>query len=44
VADLDAGGEVKEANWEKVGVGLGAGPFALLSWVMEDRRAGPGIS
>jgi hypothetical protein len=42
VADLEAGGEVKEANWEKAGVELGAA--LLLSWVMEERRAGPGIS
>lgn len=43
VVDLDAGADVKEANCENCGVGLGVGPLAVLSWVKEDSRAGPGI-
>lgn len=33
------GGEAKEANWEGV-----PGPRAELSWVMDESKAGPGMS
>lgn len=46
VADCDVEGEAKEENWERallllLGVRV---PLALLSLVMEERRAGPGMS
>ena len=46
VADCDVEGEAKEENWERallllLGVRV---PFALLSLVIEERRAGPGMS
>lgn len=43
--DLDAGGEVKEANWEYDGVAVpDSVVLAELFWVMDESRAGPGIS
>lgn len=49
VVDWEAGGEVKDANWEKE-AGAAAGtlddtlPFALLFCVTDESNAGPGRS
>lgn len=42
--DWEPGGEEKEAKDEKAGAGSGTEPVALLSWVIDERRAGPGMS
>lgn len=44
VMDWDPGGEEKEANEENAGLGSATEPVALLSWVIDDKRAGPGMS
>ena len=45
MADWDAGGDEKEANWEKGGgVSFWPAPLAVLPWVRDESSAGPGMS
>jgi hypothetical protein len=45
VPDCELGADVNEAKLEKTdGVAVDIGPFALLCCVMDDSRAGPGMS